>query len=36
MMWVDSNVKVNYALEDGKLTDELIAQIVKDTAKILN
>lgn len=36
MMWVDSNVKVNYAIEDGKLTDELIAQIVKDTARILN
>jgi hypothetical protein len=36
MMWVDSNVKVNYAIEEGKLTDELIAKIVSDTAKILN
>jgi hypothetical protein len=29
-------VKVNHALEAGKLTDEAIAKIVKDTAKILN
>ena len=36
MMWVDSNVKVNHALEAGKLTDEVIAKIVKDTAEILN
>lgn len=36
MMWVDSNVKVNYAFEAGKLTDEMIAKVVKDTAEILN
>jgi hypothetical protein len=36
MMWVDSDVKVNHALAAGKLTDEAIAKIVKDTAEILN
>ena len=36
MMWVDSNVRVNYAFEDGKLDAEAIGKIVKDTEKILN
>jgi hypothetical protein len=36
MMWVDSNVKVNHALEAGKLDAEAISKIVKDTEKILN
>jgi hypothetical protein len=36
MMWVDSNVKVNYAFEDGKLNAEAIGKVVKDTEKILN
>jgi hypothetical protein len=36
MMWVDSNVKVNHAFEAGKLTDEMIAKVIKDTAQILN
>jgi hypothetical protein len=36
MMWVDSNVKVNYAFADGELTAEAISKVVKDTEKILN
>jgi len=36
MMWVDSNVKVNYAFEDGELNADAIAKVVKDTEKILN
>jgi hypothetical protein len=35
-MWVDSNVKVNYAIKANELNAELIAKIVKDTEKILN
>lgn len=36
MMWVDSNVRVNHALEAGELNAEQIAKIVADTSKILN
>ena len=36
MMWVDSNVKVNYAFAEGELTADSISQVVKDTSKILN
>ena len=36
MMWVDSNVKVNHAYADGDLSDEAIAKVIEDTAKILN
>ena len=36
MMWVDSNVKVNHAYADGELSEEAIAKIIEDTAKILN
>jgi len=36
MMWVDSNVKVNYAFGDGELNADAITKIVKDTEKILN
>lgn len=36
MMWVDSNVKVNYAFADGELNAEAISKVVKDTEKILN
>jgi len=35
MMWVDSDVKVNHAFAPGELTSEALAQIVKDTQKIL-
>ena len=36
MMWVDNNVKVNHAYADGELSEEAIAKIIEDTAKILN
>ena len=36
MMWVDSNVKVNHAFAAGDLSDEAIAKVIEDTAKILN
>jgi hypothetical protein len=36
MMWVDSNVEVNYAFADGELNADAIAKVVKDTEKILN
>ncbi len=36
MMWVDSNVKVNYAFAEGDLNAESIAKVLKDTDKILN
>jgi len=36
MMWVDSNVKVNHAYAAGDLSEEAIAKVVEDTAKILN
>jgi hypothetical protein len=36
MMWVDSNVKVNYAFADGELNADAITKVVKDTEKILN
>ena len=36
MMWVDSNVKVNHAFAVGDLSDEAIAKVIQDTAKILN
>lgn len=31
MMWVESNVKVNYAFEDGKLDADAIKKIVEDS-----
>lgn len=36
MMWVDSNVRVNHAFAAGDLSDEAIAKVIEDTAKILN
>ena len=36
MMWVDGNVMVNHAFAAGDLTDEAIAKVIEDTAKILN
>ena len=36
MMWVDGKVKVNRVFEKGKLDKQAIAQIVKDTEKILS
>ena len=36
MMWVDGNVTVNHAYADGDLSEEAIAKIIEDTAKILN
>lgn len=36
MMWVEGNVKVNHAYADGELSEEAIAKIIEDTAKILN
>ena len=36
MMWVDSNVKVNHAYAVGDLSDDAIAKVIEDTAKILN
>lgn len=36
MMWVDGEVKVNHAYADGELSEEAIAKIIEDTAKILN
>ena len=36
MMWVESNVKVNHALEKGKLKADNSKAIVEDTKKILN
>jgi CTP:molybdopterin cytidylyltransferase MocA len=35
MMWVGGKVKVNHALTKGELTEKKIAEIVADTAKIL-
>jgi hypothetical protein len=35
MMWLERDVKVNYAFEKGKLDKAAIEKIVKDTAKIL-
>ena len=35
MMWVRGKVKVNHALTKGELTEKKIAEIVADTAKIL-
>lgn len=35
MMWVRGKVKVNHALAKGELTEKKIAEIVADTAKIL-
>lgn len=35
MMWVESNVKVNHALEKGKLNEKQIEAIVADATKIL-
>ena len=35
IMWVDSNVKVNHAFA-GDLSEEAIAKVIEDTAKILN
>ncbi len=36
MMWVDSDVKVNYAFAAGELTAENVTKIIADTTKILN
>jgi hypothetical protein len=36
IMWVDSDVKVNYALTAGELNAETVSKIVADTGKILN
>ena len=36
MMWVESDVKANYALKGSELSSEAIAKIVGDTKKILN
>lgn len=36
MMWVDSDVKVNYAFSAGELNADSVAKVVADTAKILN
>lgn len=36
MMWVDSDVKVNYAFAAGELNAETLAKVVADTQKILN
>ena len=36
MMWVDGNVMVNHAFAAGDLSDEAIAKVIEDTAKILN
>ena len=35
MMWVESKVKVNFALRKGELTKKKITEIVAQTAKIL-
>ncbi|MGE5193436.1 MAG: hypothetical protein ACM3U2_13155 [Deltaproteobacteria bacterium] len=35
MMWVGGEVKVNHVFQKGKLDKKAVAQIVKDTAKIL-
>ena len=36
MMWVDSSVKVNHALDQDKLDKDAVKAIVGDTSKILN
>ena len=36
MMWVDSDVKVNYALSAGELNADTVSKIISDTGKILN
>lgn len=36
MMWVESDVKVNYALKASELNGDSITKIVGDTSKILN
>ena len=36
MMWVGTKVKVNFALRKGELTKKKVAEIVAQTAKILN
>ena len=36
MMWVDSDVKVNYAFAAGELNAESVAKVLADTQKILN
>lgn len=36
IMWVDSDVKVNYAFAAGELNAESMAKVVADTKKILN
>lgn len=36
VMWVDADVKVNYALSAGELNAETVSKIVADTGKILN
>jgi len=35
MMWVDFEVKANYAFAKGKLDKAAIAKVMEDTAKIL-
>ncbi len=35
MMWVGGKVKVNHVFEKGKLDKKAVAQVVKDTEKIL-
>ena len=36
MMWVKSDVKVNYAFSNGKLDKKAIEKVIGDTGKILN
>lgn len=36
MMWVEGDVKANFAFGAGELTEEAVGKIVADTAKILN